>query len=134
MKKLIALSLIVFCQFVFGQQTANLPSLENEDNNVYNSFGLEFKPEYPGGNTELDKYIAKNFKYPKSKEFKGGRIIIQFTIEKDGSINEIKILSDPGFGTAEEAMRVMKNCINWKPGEQNGKKVRCTYVKPILLR
>ena len=51
----------------------------------------------------------------------------------DGSINEIKILKDIGYGTGDEAIRVLSNSPAWSPGEQEGRKVRCSYALPILI-
>lgn len=98
--------------------------------------GIEFiesKPEYPGGMDSFYKHISSNFKPPVNKDFKGGKIIVTFVIEKDGSITDIKIVRDLGFGTGKESIRVLKKAKKWKPGEQNGKKVRVQFALPISL-
>ena len=51
---------------------------------------------------------------------------VTFVVEKDGSLTDIKVIRDIGYGTGKEAIRVLKKCPKWTPGEQNGKKVRCT--------
>jgi periplasmic protein TonB len=61
-------------------------------------------------------------------------VFVSFVIEKDGSLTDIKVLKDAGFGTGDEAIRVLKKCKNWVPGEQSGKKVRCSYTLPINLK
>ncbi len=106
----------------------------NNQNSIYNAYGLEVKPEYPGGIQEFYKYIGSKFKVPKSREFKGGKVFVQFVIEKDGSLSDIKVLKDAGFGTRDEAIRVLKKCKKWKPAEQQGEKVRCSYTLPINLQ
>lgn len=58
---------------------------------------------------------------------------MSFVIEKDGQLNEIKIIEDIGFGTGEEASRVLKKSIKWTPGETKGKKVRTYYDLPITI-
>ena len=93
---------------------------------------IEIKPEFPGGLSEFYKFIAKQFRTPNVKGLIG-KVYMSFIIEKDGSINEIKILRDIGYGTGEEAIRVLKLSPNWKPGEQDGKKVRCSYGLPISI-
>jgi protein TonB len=133
MKKIYLLFIFLTIQFVSAQENAILPTVNSINEKVYNTAGVEFVPEFPGGELGFDKFIRKNFKYPKSKEFVGGRVIFQFTIEKDGSVSNVKVLRDLGFGTAEETIRMMKKCPKWKPAEQDGKKVRCTFVKPILF-
>jgi hypothetical protein len=60
-----------------------------------------------------------------------GKVFISITIEKDGSLSDIKSVRDIGFGSAEEAIRVLKLSPNWEPGYQNGQRVRVRYTLPI---
>ena len=103
-----------------------------DDNNVYNSAGVEVKPEFPGGMAKFDEFIRRNLDLP--EEELNGRIIVQFTVEKDGSLSNIQVLRDLGFGTDKAALKMFAKCPKWLPAEQNGKKVRCTYVKPIVIK
>jgi len=103
-----------------------------EDNTIYNSAGIEVKPEYPGGIEKFYKYIANNFQVPDDDSFPGGRIYATFVVEKDGSLTDIKV-RDIGYGTGKEAERLLRKCAKWTPAEQNGKKVRCSYSLPIVL-
>ena len=124
---------ILFCSvalFVKAQET-NQPTEIIES--TYSLASLEVKPEFPGGISEFYKYIGQNFKAPKDKKFPGGRVIVSFVIEKDGSVTEVKILKDCGFGTAEEAKRVLLNCPKWKPATQKNVPVRCQFGLPIAL-
>lgn len=104
-----------------------------DDNQVYNSAGVEVKPEFPGGYEKFYKFIANEFKMPTDEEFLGGKVIVQFIVEKDGSLSDIKVIKDAGFGTKEEVIRVLKIAPKWNPGKQNGKIVRCNYLFPISL-
>lgn len=125
MRKLLFVTIAFFAiQFVSAQETAS-----DKDNLVYNSAGLEKKPEYPGGMEEFYNFISKNYNTP--SESVKGNVYVTFIIEKDGSLSNIKILRDPGYGSGEEAKRVLLKCPNWIPGEKNGQKVRCTYSVPI---
>ena len=63
-----------------------------------------------------------------------GKVYVTFVVEKDGSLTDIKVLRDIGYGTGKEAIRVLKATPRWNPGEQNGKKVRCTFSLPISLQ
>ena len=54
-----------------------------------------------------------------------------FIIEKDGSLSDIKVLRDIGYGTGDEAIRVLKISPKWIPGKQNNKEVRTLYSLPI---
>lgn len=103
-----------------------------DDNLIYNSAGLDVRPEYPGGMSEFYLYIQKNYKVPNIKGL-SGKVIVSFVIEKDGSITDVKVLRDIGHGTGDEVVRVLKNCRKWLPAEQNGAKVRCSYILPINL-
>ena len=102
------------------------------DNTVYNTAGIEVKPEFPGGFDKFYKFIAENYKTPNVGGLKG-KVYVTFVIEKNGSLTDIKVLRDIGYGTGKEAIRVLKNSPKWLPGEQDGRKVRCTYSLPISI-
>ena len=104
-----------------------------DENQIYNSSGLETKPEFPGGNAMFYKYVSKNFRMPKAKDFKGGKVIVSFVVEVDGSLSSFVIDEDLGFGTGKEAIRVLKKSPKWTPATQNGVPVRATYSLPILI-
>lgn len=101
-----------------------------EDNTIYNA--VEVKPDFPGGIAKFYAYVAKNFKTPDDEEI-NGKIIVQFVVEKDGKLTDIKILRDLGFGTGKEAIRVLNSSPKWKPGIQNGRPVRVLYNLPISI-
>lgn len=98
---------------------------------IYNSAGIEKKPEFPGGMQEFYKFVKKNYIAP-SKGIKGN-VYVTFIIEKDGSLSNIDVLRDLGYGTGKEVVRVMSKSPNWIPGEQKGQKVRVTYSIPIPI-
>ena len=104
-----------------------------EDNTIYNSAGIEVKPEFPGGIQKWYSFLKNNFQAPDEPGLKG-KVIVSFVVEKDGSLTDIKVLRDIGFGTGKEAERVLKKGPRWTPAEQNGKKVRCSYTLPITLQ
>lgn len=113
-------------------QTPKVVNNQIDNNSIYSSAGIEVKPEFHGGITEFQKFIARNFIIP--KDFQGkGTIYTGFVIEKDGTITDIKIIRDLGFGTGKEAIRVLKLAPKWKPGIQNGKNVRVYFTLPISL-
>ncbi len=110
-------------------------TLQEDENIIYNPTGIEVQPDFPGGNKNLFAFISKNFQYSnemKENELKG-RIIASFIVEKDGSISNIKVVRSIGYGTENEVIRVLKLMPKWAPGEQNGKKVRCSYNVPIMI-
>ena len=104
-----------------------------EDNSVYNTAGIEVKPDFPGGMEKFYKFVGKNYQTPEEEGLKG-KVFVSFVVEKDGSLTDIKVIRDIGYGTGKEAIRVLKSCPKWSPGEQNGKKVRVLYSLPINIQ
>lgn len=108
---------------------------EQDENLIYNVAGIEVKPEFPGGNDKFAIYFSNYFQYSsemKEAELKG-KVFATFVVERDGSITDIKIIRNLGYGTDKAAMDVLKKMPKWRPGEQNGKKVRCTFIIPITI-
>ncbi len=97
---------------------------------------VEEMPRFPGGENALMEHIISNIKYPQEAQDKNiqGRVFISFVVEKDGSIDEVKLLKGIGGGCDEEAMRVVKNMPKWEPGMQDGKPVRVSYQIPIMFK
>lgn len=106
-----------------------------EDNTVYNFMSMESPPQYPGGMDKFYKFIGDNLKYPAMAADNNiqGKVIVSFTIEKDGSLTEPKVERKLGYGLDEEALRVLKLTKRWNPGMQNGKPVRVKYNIPIVF-
>lgn len=104
-----------------------------EDNQVYSSAGIEVQPEFPGGAEGFAKYVQKNYRTPEVDSDLKGRVFVEFVVEKDGSLTDVKVIRDLGFGTGAEAVRMLKSAPKWKPGVQNGNKIRVRYSLPIML-
>ncbi|EMY3482950.1 energy transducer TonB [Flavobacterium psychrophilum] len=129
MKKMLLIVMVLLAsQFIFAQaplgETKSLP-VSYED--------AEVKPEFPGGHNEFMKFIGENFALPEVEGI-SGTIKLSFVIEISGKITEIKILSDLGSGTGEEAKRVVAKSPNWSPGEYDGKQVRLKFLLPIIIK
>lgn len=82
------------------------------------------------------QYIADHLKYPSQARRMGveGRVFIQFIIEKDGSLTDIKVIKGIGSGCDEEAIRVLQDAPKWSPGRQRGREVRVRKSIPILFK
>jgi protein TonB len=104
-----------------------------EDNAVYNVAGIEVKPDFPGGLQKFYDFVGKNYQTPEEEGLKG-KVYVTFVVEKDGSLTDIKVVRDIGYGTGKEAIRVLSKSPKWSPGEQNGKRVRCTFSLPISIQ
>lgn len=96
----------------------------------------EKKAEYPGGTQSLYQFLANNLNYPKiARENQiEGRVILQFVVEKNGSITNIDILRDIGGGCGEEAMRAVALMPEWKPAVQNDIVVRSRFTLPVRFK
>ena len=93
---------------------------------------VDIKPEYPGGLLEFNKFIAKNIKAPE-KEGLNGKVIVAFIIEIGGDISNVTAVQDVGYGSGEEAVRVVKESKKWIPAQKEGKPVRVVFRFPITI-
>ena len=97
---------------------------------------VEEMPEFPGGMGEAMKFLAKNIKYPVAAQQAKieGRVIVQFVVERDGSISDIHAMRSVSPELDAEAIRVVSLMPKWKPGKQRGKAVAVKYTMPIMFR
>ena len=96
---------------------------------------VETMPEFPGGLQAMMKFIAENVQYPANAMEKGGRVVCQFVVEKDGHIGDIQVVRTSGDASLDkEAVRVIGTMPKWKPGIQFGKPVRVTFTLPINFK
>lgn len=103
------------------------------DETIYAMATVDKKPECEEGVEMFSKCVSANIELPKTSEFKGGKVIVSFIINIDGSIQDTKVLRDCGYGTGEEIKRLLTICNHWIPGEIKGNKVRVSYVMPITI-
>lgn len=94
---------------------------------------VESMPEFPGGAAKMMEFIAKNIKYPPMARESGiqGRVFVNFVVEPDGKVSNVKVLRGIGGGCDEEAIRVVNNMPKWTPGRQRGKAVRVSFNLPV---
>ena len=109
-------------------------SVEKTGEEIFNV--VEQMPEYPGGMGELMKFIQRNIRYPKEAQEQGkqGRVIVQFVVEKDGSITEAKVARSADPQLDAEALRIVSEMPKWTPGKQRGKEVRTRFTLPVTFR
>jgi hypothetical protein len=103
-----------------------------DDTTIYISAVVDVQPEFIGGMPKWYSFLQENFKAPDVPGL-NGKVIISFVVEKDGSLVDIKVLRDVGYGTGDEAIRIMKLSPNWTPAQQNGATVRCSFVQTISI-
>lgn len=97
---------------------------------------VEEQPSPVGGYSAFYEYIGKKLKYPAQARRMGieGKVFVEFIIDKDGSITEVKLMKGIGGGCDEEAIRVIKAAPKWKPGKQRGQPVKVKLVVPITFK
>lgn len=97
---------------------------------------VEQMPEFPGGMSALMQYLGKNIKYPTIAQENGvqGRVIVQFVVNRDGTIVDPVVVRSVDPYLDKEAIRVIKAMPKWKPGQQRGKAVRVKYTVPVTFK
>lgn len=97
---------------------------------------VEDMPEFPGGQAALLEYLRKNIKYPSICRENGiqGRVLIQFIVNKDGSIVDPEVVKSVNPYLDKEALRVISTMPSWKPGSQRGKPVRVKFTVPVNFK
>ena len=96
----------------------------------------EQMPTFPGGDAALMKYLSENVKYPALaiKAQEQGRVVVSFTVEKDGAISDVKVARSVTPSLDAEAVRVVKAMPKWTPGKQDGQPVRVRYNVPVSFK
>ena len=97
---------------------------------------VEEPASFPGGMGECMKFLSKNINYPSISQENGvqGRVIVQFVINRDGSIVDAKVVRGVDPYLDKEALRVVNQMPKWSPGKQRGKAVRCQFTLPVQFR
>ena len=127
MKYLYILPIVAICMIACTQ---NVQSTATE---YFSYETVEEKPEYPGGMDELSKFLSKNLRYPVICQENNiqGKVIVQFIVNKEGSIEEVSIATGVDANLDAEALRVVKMMPKWKPGKQRGKEVHVKCTIPV---
>ncbi|MBQ5466617.1 MAG: energy transducer TonB [Muribaculaceae bacterium] len=131
MKKLILMSMMA----VLCLMTANAQKtvVSQSKQNVYDV--VEQMPEFPGGMPAMIEFLQTNLNYPKDakKQNVGGRILVMFVVEADGSISNVRVAKKVFPSLDAEALRVVKAMPKWNPGKEKGKPVRVNFSLPIVF-
>lgn len=103
------------------------------DTTVYSFVSVSNPPKYPGGTAKFLDFVMDNLKYPAAAKENNieGIVFLSFIVEKDGSITSINVDRKLGYGTDEEAVRVVKLAKRWEPATYNGITIRTQYRIPI---
>jgi hypothetical protein len=104
-------------------------------NTIVATTTLDKLPEFPGGINKFYTYVGNNFEKPDVDSGSTMKVYVSFVIEKDGSMTDIQVKRDPGYGLGKEAIRVLKSLkTKWSPGMIGSKPVRTAYNLPITVQ
>lgn len=119
---------------IVDQVVAEVKPVEEEK--VYNIAMVEQKPEFPGGEQALYKWLRDNVHYPTiaAEEGVSGRVIVEFVVSKTGAIENVRVLRGRHQALDKEAVRVVKAMPKWNPGRNNGQAVKVTYTLPVTFK
>ncbi|MDD7456274.1 MAG: energy transducer TonB [Bacteroidales bacterium] len=98
---------------------------------------VEEKPSFQGGDANtFSKWVQSKLVYPEIAKENGvqGRVTLQFTVEKDGSVTNVKVLRGVDSSLDKEAVRVVQSSPKWKPGKQRDRTVKVTYTFPVMFQ
>jgi periplasmic protein TonB len=106
------------------------------DDKEHSIIDIKEKPLFPGGDTELLRYIAENTKYPVSAQEANieGTVYIRFVVSKTGDVDNVTIARSVDPVLDQEALRVVKTIPKWTPGKNNGNPVKVWFIIPVRFK
>ena len=110
---------------------------EDVEDEVIQFINVEQKPMFQGGEANgFSKWVNAHLVYPEIAKENGveGRVTLQFTIGKDGKVQDVKVLAAPDPSLAQEAVRVVSSSPKWEPGRQRDRAVKVSYTFPVIYR
>jgi len=124
---------IVALFFILAANAQETDSLKKAGSDTLVYAAPEHSPEFPGGVDAFLGYIAKNTRYPATarEASKQGKVIVQFIVEKDGTVSHVQVVRNVFPSLDAEAIRVVSGSPKWAPGSQDGYPVRVRYTVPI---
>lgn len=137
MRKYLIATLLTL-SFIFAKaQNGNLPPLsasdirDSADTTIYNA--VDIGAEFPGGTREFMNHLIKTIRYPADarRQHIQGKVFLQFVVEKDGVLSNIKVVRGVSPDLDAEAIRVIKSSPKWHPGLLKGVNIRQRYTLPI---
>ncbi|WP_396186690.1 energy transducer TonB [Flavobacterium sp.] len=117
-------------------EISNNPIVPIDDGKAINNPAeLDKLPEFPGGINKFYTYVGNNFEKPEIEGMSTIKVYVSFVIERDGTMTDIQVKRDPGYGLGKEAIRVLKSLkTKWSPGMIDSKPVRTSYNLPISVQ
>ncbi|WP_163214978.1 energy transducer TonB [Bacteroides sp. 519] len=120
-------------------QIRYIPLIMDEEEDTHgdpNGYPVEIAPQYPGGYKALMQFLNTNIRYPQRAKEEGiqGRVIVQFVIQKDGSVGNVKLIRGIDADLDKEALRIVNLMPKWTPGRQMGRAVKVSYILPVMFK
>ena len=116
-----------------NERTIAVPDGTNDKYDpIYSQEDVDKEAYYPGGMKRFYAFVDKTFKVPEGESF-NGKIILSFIVENDGSVSNIKVVRNTGYGSPEEAVAMMSKSPKWIPAKLKGKNVRSTFELPLTF-
>lgn len=118
------------------ESVSPIPVPDVAESGMKNYADIDQIPEYPGGREAMAKFLGDNIVYPKKAKEENieGKVMISFVVDESGNVKDPKIIKSFGYGSDEEALRVIKLLNGWKPAMKNGKPVAVQLSLPIVFR
>lgn len=128
MRIILMLAIVLSCFTVKAQEVTKVVTANDS---TYSE--VEQMPVFPGGEQAMFSFLQKNIHYPEEARKKkvAGRVFVNFVVNKNGGVQDVKLLRGIGSGCDEEAMRVVKMMPDWKPGLNKGEPVNVVMNLPI---
>ena len=130
MKFLLQLSLLAIFNISVAQ---NNNTIEIQQDDLTDSKVQKAEKKSGVGVSKFYKYISDNFRSPNVFNFPGGKEIVEFTIKTDGTVGDIKIIKDIGYGVGEQIKKILQKSPKWTPGVKDGQPVEITFTLPINI-
>lgn len=124
---------IVIILFFISQISFSQEQIEPIEDPVFELKEVTIEPSFPGGNDGFYQFIGVNFKQPEVPQLIG-KVFVSFIVEKDGTLTDIRVIKDVGFGAGAEAERVIRLSPRWRPGVKEGKPVRVLNIVAIPIQ
>ena len=126
----------LFIVIVFSTVISNIVRADDETQADKVFYATDQMPQFPGGEGAMMKYLSAHIKYPPEAVENNvqGQVIVQFVVEKDGSIGEVKVIRSRHPELDKEAVRVVKTLPAFIPGKKNGEPVNIWYTIPVRFK
>ena len=132
----ISRAIALFAIIVFSTVISNIVRADDETQADKVFYATDQMPQFPGGEGAMMKYLSTHIKYPAEAVENNvqGQVIVQFVVEKDGSIGHAEILRGVDRDLDREALRVVNKMPKWQPGKNNGVAVRSYFTLPVTFK